>query len=90
MSTRELQLALDLSGMAWADDALCQETDPDAFFPEKGEPTAPARRVCMACEVRQPCLEYALTHNIQWGTWGATSPRERAAMRRQRDRQAAA
>ena len=32
--------------------ALCAETDPEAFFPEKGGSTREAKRVCLSCEVR--------------------------------------
>lgn len=74
----------------WMDLALCQETDPDAFFAEKGEPTLPAKRVCRACPVQAQCLDYAVEHNILWGVWGGTSPRERRAIRRQQERQVAA
>ena len=31
---------------SWRLDALCAETDPEAFFPEKGGSTREAKRVC--------------------------------------------
>src|SRR5262245_6116269 len=37
---------------AWQDRALCAQTDPEAFFPEKGGSTREAKRVCRSCEVR--------------------------------------
>jgi WhiB family redox-sensing transcriptional regulator len=61
--------------------ALCAQTDPDAFFPEKGQSTADAKRTCMACEVRDECLEYAITHGEQYGVWGGLSERERRPLR---------
>ncbi|WP_414636576.1 WhiB family transcriptional regulator [Actinophytocola sp.] len=77
---------LDLGDTAvtrWMRDALCAQTDPDAFFPVKGEPTGPAKRVCQACPVAAECLAYALAHGERFGVWGATSDRQRTALRRQ-------
>lgn len=86
-----LQLLIDVSDMDWADYALCAEVGGDLHFPEKSEPSAPANRICMACEVRAECAEYALTHQIQHGVWGGLSPRDRRAVLRARlqDRRAA-
>ena len=64
----------------WQDRALCAQTDPDAFFPEKGGSTREAKRVCRACEVRAECLEYALEHDERFGIWGGLSERERRRM----------
>ncbi len=61
----------------WQAKALCSQTDPEAFFPEKGGSTREAKRVCMGCEVRDECLDYALTHNERFGIWGGLSERER-------------
>lgn len=36
----------------WQDRALCAQTDPEAFFPEKGGSTREAKRICQGCEVR--------------------------------------
>ncbi len=46
--------------LGWQDRALCAQTDPEAFFPEKGGSTREAKQVCRSCEVRAECLEYAL------------------------------
>ena len=40
----------------WKDRALCAETDPEAFFPEKGGSTREAKRICIGCEVKGECL----------------------------------
>ena len=67
---------------AWQDDALCAQTDPDIFLPEKGGSTKNAKRVCAACPVRQECLNFALTQEFNPdGIWGGTSVRERRALR---------
>jgi hypothetical protein len=51
------------------------------FFPGRGESAGPARQVCAACPVRQPCLDYALTHGISHGVWGGLAERERRPLR---------
>ncbi len=68
---------------AWQDLALCAQTDPEAFFPEKGGSTREAKRVCRSCEVRAECLEYALEHDERFGIWGGLSERERRRLKRQ-------
>ena len=85
----ELQLLMnvDLIGTAedelsWQERALCAQTDPEAFFPEKGGSTREAKRICSGCEVRAECLEYALAHDERFGIWGGLSERERRRLRR--------
>ena len=62
---------------SWRQEALCAETDPEAFFPEKGGSTREAKRVCVSCPVRMQCLEYALDNDERFGIWGGLSERER-------------
>jgi WhiB family redox-sensing transcriptional regulator len=71
-------------GDSWRLDALCAETDPEAFFPEKGGSTREAKRVCGGCTVRAECLEAALTNDERFGIWGGLSERERRRIRVQR------
>lgn len=66
----------------WYDKALCAQTDPEAFFPEKGGSTREAKRICESCEVRRECLEYALEHDERFGIWGGLSEMERRRLRR--------
>ena len=68
--------------LAWQADALCAQTDPEAFFPEKGGSTREAKRICDGCEVRSQCLEYALANDERFGIWGGLSERERRKLRR--------
>jgi WhiB family transcriptional regulator, redox-sensing transcriptional regulator len=78
----------------WRRQAACRGTDLDLFYPERGQTAEPARQVCAACPVRQPCLEYALSNRITHGIWGGLTERERRplqsawvqAARRERDR----
>ena len=69
--------------LSWQDQALCAETDPEAFFPEKGGSTRLPKAVCRACEVRAECLDYALGHDIRFGVWGGMSEPERRRLKRQ-------
>ncbi|MGH3855036.1 MAG: WhiB family transcriptional regulator [Pseudonocardiaceae bacterium] len=66
----------------WQERALCAQTDPEAFFPEKGGSTREAKRICAGCEVRAECLEYALAFDERFGIWGGLSERERRKLKR--------
>ena len=68
--------------LAWQERALCAQTDPESFFPEKGGSTREAKRICVGCEVRAECLEYALAHDERFGIWGGLSERERRRLKR--------
>ena len=68
--------------LAWQVDALCAQTDPEAFFPEKGGSTRDAKKVCAACTVRSECLDYALGNDERFGIWGGLSERERRKLRK--------
>jgi WhiB family transcriptional regulator, redox-sensing transcriptional regulator len=67
----------------WQERALCAQTDPEAFFPEKGGSTREAKKVCVSCEVRVECLEYALANDERFGIWGGLSERERRRLKKQ-------
>ncbi|MFM1826338.1 MAG: hypothetical protein RLZZ37_973 [Actinomycetota bacterium] len=77
-----LRLVENEDAPSWQEKALCAQTDPEAFFPEKGGSTREAKRVCGSCEVRAECLEYALENDERFGIWGGLSERERRRMRR--------
>ena len=66
----------------WQENALCAQTDPEAFFPEKGGSTREAKRICLGCEVKDACLDYALAHDERFGIWGGLSERERRRLKR--------
>jgi hypothetical protein len=82
----------------WRYQAACRGADLEVFFPGRGESAEPARRVCAGCPVRQPCLDYAISHGITHGIWGGLAERDRrplrvrrtAAARRERDEAIAA
>jgi WhiB family transcriptional regulator, redox-sensing transcriptional regulator len=74
--------AADDNQLAWQSDALCAQTDPEAFFPEKGGSTRDAKKICSGCEVRGECLEYALANDERFGIWGGLSERERRRLKK--------
>lgn len=67
----------------WQERALCAQTDPEAFFPEKGGSTREAKKICTGCEVKAECLEYALANDERFGIWGGLSERERRRIKRE-------
>lgn len=66
----------------WWWDGLCAETDPEAFYPEKGGTTEPAKRICARCPVIAQCLDHALATDEPHGIWGGMSARERRRLLR--------
>lgn len=62
------------------DAAACAQTDPDLFFQDG--PGTLAKKICAGCEVRQRCLNYALTNDMDHGIWGGTGTRNRKLMKR--------
>ncbi|ROS78570.1 transcription factor WhiB [Cellulomonas sp. PhB143] len=79
----QAQDEIDETLLGWQERALCAQTDPEAFFPEKGGSTREAKKVCVGCPVRQECLEYALENDERFGIWGGLSERERRRLKRQ-------
>jgi len=66
--------------LEWQLKARCVEVDPELFFPERGELTKAAVRVCWSCEVRKECLNYAITHGERHGIWGGLSEKRRTRL----------
>ena len=71
----------DDEALAWQADALCAQTDPEAFFPERGAPSKDAKRICNSCDVQAECLAYALANDERYGIWGGKSAMKRARLR---------
>ncbi|MBU3751599.1 MAG: WhiB family transcriptional regulator, partial [Mycobacterium sp.] len=38
--------------------------------------------ICLGCEVRDACLDYALANDERFGIWGGLSERERRRLKR--------
>ena len=70
------------SSAVWREQALCAQTDPEAFFPQAGETTTAAKRICARCTVSAECLDEALRHRERFGVWGGMSPQERTSILR--------
>ncbi|MGL4174308.1 MAG: WhiB family transcriptional regulator [Actinomycetota bacterium] len=68
---------------SWHASALCAQTDPEVFFPEKGASSAAARRVCAVCPVELECRAEAMDRREPFGVWGGTTEADRRRLRRQ-------
>ncbi len=66
----------------WMQDGVCRYTDPEVFYPVKGQPSSSPRRICASCPVQQRCLQWALTLGDDYGIWGGRTARERKALAR--------
>ncbi len=72
--------------MDWRHRSACLDVNPDLFFPiGQAEPAQAqveeARRVCQRCDVREPCLSWALEAGLDHGVLGGLSEVERRALR---------
>ncbi len=77
--------------MDWRSIAACIEEDPELFFPVGStgpavEQAEEAKRVCARCDVREPCLEFAIATNQDAGVWGGLTEDERRTLKRARQR----
>ena len=73
----------NIESLPWAHAAKCLHAEPDTFFPEKGGSTREAQKVCLGCDVRGDCREYALAHDERFGIWGGLSERERRRLKKE-------
>jgi WhiB family redox-sensing transcriptional regulator len=77
--------------MEWVYRARCKDEDPELFFPVGAAGPSVlqvemAKAICRLCEVRDECLEWALSTGQDAGVWGGLSEDERRALRRARRR----
>jgi WhiB family transcriptional regulator, redox-sensing transcriptional regulator len=89
---RVLYAAAD-DGEDWRGIAACRQADAELFFPVSSTgpavcQIAEAKRICHACPVRTPCLDWALRHGMVYGIWGGTTEDERRAVRKMHGRRA--
>ena len=68
----------------WMAAGNCRVEPPATFFPSDGVGVEIAKRICVDCAVKQPCLEYALENRIDHGVWGGTSERQRRRILKKR------
>ncbi len=69
--------------------ARCREVGIEFFFSEDENERdtsvyALGKTICSGCFVRRECLEWAVKHEAH-GLWGGMTPRERMAIRRERN-----
>lgn len=81
--SREPSLLDDDSNMDWRERGICAQTDPESFFPEKGGSTKESKRVCLSCDVRKECLDFAIKNDERFGVWGGLTERERRKLKKQ-------
>jgi WhiB family redox-sensing transcriptional regulator len=72
----------------WFDRALCAQTDPDMFNPDRGVNTPAAKAICAQCDVTTKCLEYALVNDIRHGVMGGMPARDRRPLHAAHNREA--
>jgi excisionase family DNA binding protein len=66
----------------WWTDSMCRQHPTQWWFAGGQRETMLAKGICSGCAVRTSCLEFALDRPELLGVWAATTPNERAAMRR--------
>src|SRR5205823_5895212 len=80
-----------MSSQGWQAEGACRGWDPDLWFPEKHERDERGRERlvvdvialdrCAVCPVAEPCLTYAVEHDVE-GVWAGTTPAQRRELRR--------
>lgn len=64
------------------DNGACTGTDPEIFYPIRGESSREAKEICAQCNAQDACLNHALVNNERFGIWGGTSERDRRRLKR--------
>ena len=80
----ELELVAN-EAVPWQASALCAQTDPEFWYPDKGGNGKRAKKVCVQCPVREECLEAAIVGKETYGVWGGTSRADRRKIWAERD-----
>lgn len=77
-----------MSALDWMADALCAQTDTEAFYPEQGQSSEAARAICAACPVRTECADHIMAIEppaYRYGIWAGTTARSRYHTARNRE-----
>jgi excisionase family DNA binding protein len=67
---------------SWRIDSVCREHPTQLWFAASSRDIATAKALCGNCVVQPACLEFALSRPELLGIWAATTPSERAVLRR--------
>jgi WhiB family redox-sensing transcriptional regulator len=70
----------------WMEDAACKGVPRSVFFPLGVVEFFAAKEICLSCDVKDECLDFALRNPSLEGVWGGTSEEDRRRLRRQRRR----
>ena len=73
----------------WHADAACREHPELTWFPDRGQPTEPAKAVCAGCLVAPECRAAGIAGR-EHGIWGGLSERGRRVLRQDAQRGQAA
>jgi excisionase family DNA binding protein len=68
--------------LSWRVDSVCREHPTQLWFAASSRDIATAKALCGDCAVQSACLEFALSRPELLGIWAATTPSERAVLRR--------
>ncbi len=71
-----------MTEMDWTERARCRGLDPDQFFVRGAAQSRKAVKVCQRCLVRDECLRYAISNQVDFGVWGGLTERQRRAYQR--------
>lgn len=69
--------------LAWRVESVCREHPTQLWFAASSRDIATAKQLCGDCAVQSACLEFALSRPELLGIWAATTPSERAVIRRE-------
>jgi WhiB family redox-sensing transcriptional regulator len=71
----------DVPDQRWRARARCRGADSRIFMPPRGGDISAARSYCAGCDVKLPCLEYAMALGdaLRHGIWGSATARDRDA-----------
>jgi len=70
---------------SWEVDANCRDINVNTFFGTADQQQA-ATTICQPCPVRNACLDYALTRNMEYGVWGGHTQDQLHTLRRRQQR----
>lgn len=75
---QEFELEVREERDSWRTKARCTKLGiaTSVFYPDSEKGTKAAIKICSDCEVRTPCLEYAIATREENGVWGGVSEDE--------------
>jgi excisionase family DNA binding protein len=68
--------------LGWRVESVCRQHPTQLWFAASPRDIATAKELCGNCAVQSSCLEFALSRPELVGIWAATTPSERAVLRR--------